>query len=181
MNSWWEALAHDRPAIIKGMGYSNVNAQLLTVPVYLFAAIVYLIFARLSEKYACRGPFLFGGLVIVLIGELGVSSGEHLAHTQVTLCWRPFPMFTLDTPDSSSWRRVSTTEVAQAHTPRAIFQPRLEHLLGRWKHCWALQAQRDVRDQPAAGQLRRCRVSRLGGDEGCLLTLPGSGPSFSAA
>jgi hypothetical protein len=51
------------------MGYSNVNAQLLTVPVYLTAAVWYLFIARMSERYACRGPFLIGCFCIVLVGE----------------------------------------------------------------------------------------------------------------
>lgn len=51
------------------MGHSNVNAQLLTVPVYLFSAAVYIVLARLSEKYACRAPFLIFGYSIVLVGK----------------------------------------------------------------------------------------------------------------
>ena len=58
-----------RPAIIKGMGYSNVNAQLLTVPVYLSAAIVFLITARLSERWKVRGYFVIFNLVTMMVGK----------------------------------------------------------------------------------------------------------------
>jgi len=52
------------------MGYSNVNAQLLTVPVYLSAAVVFLITARLSERWKVRGYFVIFNLVTMMIGKL---------------------------------------------------------------------------------------------------------------
>jgi hypothetical protein len=51
------------------MGYSNVNAQLLTVPVYLSAAVVFLITARLSERWKVRGYFVIFNLVTMMVGE----------------------------------------------------------------------------------------------------------------
>jgi hypothetical protein len=51
------------------MGYSNVNAQLLTVPVYLSAALVFLVTARLSERWKVRGYFVIFNLVTMMIGK----------------------------------------------------------------------------------------------------------------
>jgi MFS family permease len=58
------------------MGYSNVNAQLLTVPVYILAAVVFLIVGRLSDHYQLRSPFLAGAFVCIIVGygiQIGVD------------------------------------------------------------------------------------------------------------
>ena len=60
------------PAIIRGMGYSNVNAQLLTVPVYFVGATAFIIIARLSDKYRMRSPFIMGCFVSHIAGEVRV-------------------------------------------------------------------------------------------------------------
>ena len=57
------------PAIIKGLGYANVYANLLTVPVYFVAAAAFLTTAYLSDKYQLRSPFIAFGFVMYLIGE----------------------------------------------------------------------------------------------------------------
>ena len=57
------------PAIIRGMGYSNVNAQLLTVPVYFVGAAAFLVIARLSDKYKMRSPFIMGCFISHIVGE----------------------------------------------------------------------------------------------------------------
>lgn len=61
------------------MGYSNTNTQLLTVPVYFFAAMVFLTTARLSERWGVRGYFVIGNLATMLVGEsniYGRAAGE---------------------------------------------------------------------------------------------------------
>jgi MFS family permease len=58
------------PAIIRGMGYSNVNAQLLTVPVYFVGAISFIIIARLSDRYQMRSPFIVGCFISHIVGEI---------------------------------------------------------------------------------------------------------------
>lgn len=56
------------PAIIRGMGYSNVNAQLLTVPVYVVGAISILTMAKFGDKFKMRSPFIIGSFTLQLIG-----------------------------------------------------------------------------------------------------------------
>lgn len=56
------------PAIIKGLGYTSVHAQLLTVPVYVWATISYFILAFSSDRLGLRSPFILIACVALLIG-----------------------------------------------------------------------------------------------------------------
>ncbi|KDQ51627.1 hypothetical protein JAAARDRAFT_139858 [Jaapia argillacea MUCL 33604] len=60
-------------------GYGTAVSQLLTVPPYIFATIVLLIFALWSDRIGKRSPFILAGLVMCLIGFSiqisGASSG----------------------------------------------------------------------------------------------------------
>ncbi|KAI0073057.1 MFS general substrate transporter [Panus rudis PR-1116 ss-1] len=56
------------PSIINGFGFNTTISQLLTVPPYVCATIVLLIFAVWSDKIQKRSPFILAGLVLCLIG-----------------------------------------------------------------------------------------------------------------
>ncbi|KZT26010.1 MFS general substrate transporter [Neolentinus lepideus HHB14362 ss-1] len=56
------------PSIIEGFGYTTSISQLLTVPPYVFATIVLLVMAVWSDRTRKRSPFIFAGLVMLLIG-----------------------------------------------------------------------------------------------------------------
>ncbi|KAJ7910257.1 MFS general substrate transporter [Mycena leptocephala] len=56
------------PTIIKGLGYSSANAQLMSTPPYIFACIVIVIVTRLSDKTNMRGPYILGIGVVGIIG-----------------------------------------------------------------------------------------------------------------
>ncbi|KAL2205644.1 nicotinic acid plasma membrane transporter [Sarocladium strictum] len=56
------------PAIIRGLGYTSVHAQLLTVPVYVWATMSYVIIALLSDKVGLRAPFILGACLFLIIG-----------------------------------------------------------------------------------------------------------------
>lgn len=49
------------------MGYTNTNAQLMTVPPYIAGAISAVAFARLSDKFYWRMPFIAIPLVMVTV------------------------------------------------------------------------------------------------------------------
>ncbi|EPQ50490.1 MFS general substrate transporter [Gloeophyllum trabeum ATCC 11539] len=49
-------------------GYTTAISQLLTVPPYVFATIVLLIFALWSDRIKKRSPFIMAGLIMLLIG-----------------------------------------------------------------------------------------------------------------
>jgi len=56
------------PAIIRGLGYTSVHAQLLTVPVYVWATMAYIIIALLSDRIGWRGPFILMACLFLIIG-----------------------------------------------------------------------------------------------------------------
>ncbi|KAK7685745.1 hypothetical protein QCA50_011091 [Cerrena zonata] len=56
------------PSIINGFGFSTAISQLLTVPPYVCATIILIIFAIWSDRIQKRSPFILAGLVMCLIG-----------------------------------------------------------------------------------------------------------------
>lgn len=58
------------PTIIKELGYTNANANLLSVPPYAFGFITTLIVAIYSDRILKRGIFIVSGLTIVIVGYI---------------------------------------------------------------------------------------------------------------
>jgi MFS family permease len=56
------------PTIIKDLGYARETAQLMTVPIYITAAILAVIVAYCSDKVGKRSPFIFGFLLMMAVG-----------------------------------------------------------------------------------------------------------------
>lgn len=56
------------PAIIRGLGYASVHAQLITVPVYVWATASYLMIAFASDRVGLRSPFILGACLALIIG-----------------------------------------------------------------------------------------------------------------
>jgi hypothetical protein len=56
------------PVIIRGFGYSSVRTQLLTVPVYLWATVVYLCIAFASDYFNRRAFFMTPMALITAVG-----------------------------------------------------------------------------------------------------------------
>lgn len=56
------------PTIIKALGYKTTTAQLLTVPIYVFAACMTILFAWFSDRAGKRSPFILPNMVVILIG-----------------------------------------------------------------------------------------------------------------
>ncbi|KAL1991065.1 hypothetical protein VTN49DRAFT_5569 [Thermomyces lanuginosus] len=56
------------PSIINDLGYESSTAQLLTVPIYITAAIVAVITAWFSDKYKQRSPFIFFFMCLIVAG-----------------------------------------------------------------------------------------------------------------
>ncbi|ETN45996.1 uncharacterized protein HMPREF1541_00179 [Cyphellophora europaea CBS 101466] len=55
------------PTITKAMGFSSTNAQLTSAPPYVVAAISAILFARLSDRYYRRMPFVAIPMAIVTV------------------------------------------------------------------------------------------------------------------
>lgn len=56
------------PSVINGLGYSSANAQLLTVPIYVFATLATLGFAWASDLSRTRSPWIITGYTIAVCG-----------------------------------------------------------------------------------------------------------------
>ncbi|ETN45044.1 uncharacterized protein HMPREF1541_09920 [Cyphellophora europaea CBS 101466] len=68
------------PAIIKGMGFENRNAQLMTAPPYIAGAISTVVSSKLSDRYYRRMPFIVIPWIIFIIGYAVIMSfGAHTA------------------------------------------------------------------------------------------------------
>lgn len=73
------------PAIIKGMGYTSVHAQLLTVPVYVWATISYFIIAYLSDRVGMRSPFIIVACLALMVGYIMMIATDNLAARYVAV------------------------------------------------------------------------------------------------
>ncbi|KAJ5405764.1 hypothetical protein N7465_007048 [Penicillium sp. CMV-2018d] len=66
------------PKIISGLGYSGVQANLMTVPIYMVGLVWFLMIAYCSDRANIRGPFLAGPLLCLIIGYSILISVENL-------------------------------------------------------------------------------------------------------
>ncbi|KAI1310479.1 major facilitator superfamily domain-containing protein [Xylaria venustula] len=58
------------PTIIKNLGYVSSTAQLLTVPIYVVAAILAVVVAYLSDRVGKRSPFILTCLCVIIVGYI---------------------------------------------------------------------------------------------------------------
>ena len=64
------------PTIIKELGYTSAQAQLLTVPPYATAFITTISIAVASEKWKIRAPFMIGSSSFAIIGYIILLTGR---------------------------------------------------------------------------------------------------------
>ncbi|KAF9880140.1 major facilitator superfamily transporter [Colletotrichum karsti] len=62
------------PTITKAMGFDNTTAQLMTVPAYVAGALSAIFFARLSDRFYWRMPFVAIPLGLIAIGYAVIIS-----------------------------------------------------------------------------------------------------------
>ncbi|KAI0176135.1 MFS general substrate transporter [Hypoxylon sp. FL1284] len=65
------------PTIIRNLGYSSSTAQLMTVPIYITAAILAVIFAFISDRVGKRSPFVISFLLMMIVGFSMCISSEN--------------------------------------------------------------------------------------------------------
>lgn len=58
------------PSIIKSMGYSSLQAQYLTIPVYVLGGLSFLALAFVSDRLTIRGPFVAFANIFGIIGYI---------------------------------------------------------------------------------------------------------------
>jgi MFS family permease len=64
------SLTSTQPTIIKDMGYTNAQSQLLTIPPYAVATIFTIFWAILSERYKRRALFIITTSTVAIIGYI---------------------------------------------------------------------------------------------------------------
>ena len=68
---------YSAPTIIKGLGYTSANAQLLTIPVYVLGVISTIAFSVMADKHQKKWPFIVIPYSIACIGFIGLLSVPH--------------------------------------------------------------------------------------------------------
>ncbi|KAI8264242.1 putative transporter [Colletotrichum sp. SAR11_239] len=58
------------PSIIVSMGYTSIEAQYLSIPVYIFGGIAFLCFAYVSDRLCLRGPLVLLANVPGILGYI---------------------------------------------------------------------------------------------------------------
>lgn len=74
------------PSIVKNLGYTSSKAQLLTIPIYIVAAVWGVVQAWLSDKLQKRSVFVAFNLVCMMLGyvlAISISAAKHPAATYV--------------------------------------------------------------------------------------------------
>ncbi|KAL2852230.1 major facilitator superfamily domain-containing protein [Aspergillus pseudodeflectus] len=56
------------PTIIKDLGYTSSTAQLLTIPIYITAAVLSVLAAAVSDRLGQRSPLLFIHMACIIVG-----------------------------------------------------------------------------------------------------------------
>ncbi|KAJ9607705.1 hypothetical protein H2200_007783 [Cladophialophora chaetospira] len=72
------------PSVVEGLGYTSANAQLMTIPIYVFAMIMTLIFAFWSDRVQQRTPFIMAGFSLAAVGFIGELAIPHTRLAGVT-------------------------------------------------------------------------------------------------
>ncbi|KAI8209205.1 hypothetical protein K4K54_009095 [Colletotrichum sp. SAR 10_86] len=75
------------PQIIKNMGYTSSNAQLLTIPPYIVGAISAYISSSLSDRFKWRMPFIVVAQVLVLISFAILFSKAENIQENIPACY----------------------------------------------------------------------------------------------
>lgn len=75
------------PTIIKDLGYTAAQAQLLTVPPYVLGAITTVVAALLADKHQTRWPFIVFPYCVASIGFIGLLVIPHPAYPGLTYGW----------------------------------------------------------------------------------------------
>ncbi|KAG6361946.1 hypothetical protein INS49_010175 [Diaporthe citri] len=80
------------PTLTKSMGFTSTNAQLLSVPPYILAAITCVLIPHLSDRYGARAAFIIPCFFAMALGFAVVMSfegdlhGSHVAPAYVMMC-----------------------------------------------------------------------------------------------
>ncbi|KAK2063981.1 major facilitator superfamily transporter [Colletotrichum caudatum] len=114
------AMKFTMPQIIKNMGYTSANAQLLTIPPYAVGAMSAYIFSVFADRHSWRMPFILGPqlCLVVAFSILFVKSADikdNIALCYFAVCLACFGMYPI-LPGVNAWNVANTP----SPTKRAI-------------------------------------------------------------
>ncbi|KEF58777.1 uncharacterized protein A1O9_03620 [Exophiala aquamarina CBS 119918] len=72
------------PAVVRDLGYTSANAQLMTIPIYVVAMIATVIVAFWADHVQQRTPFIMGGFAIGVVGFIAELAIPHPKYPGVT-------------------------------------------------------------------------------------------------
>ncbi|VUC31396.1 unnamed protein product [Clonostachys rosea] len=96
------------PTIVKGMGFTSTNAQLMTAPAYVAGGISSILFARMSDHFHWRMPSCVAPLTIMTIGYAiimglqGDLKGSHIGPGYFAIVLTTIGIYPLN-PAGSAW------------------------------------------------------------------------------
>jgi len=112
------SVALNLPAISVGLGYSGPIAQLITVPVYITAAISVIILALVADKYRVRSAILLFGLTVSMVGYIilyvSYTNGVRYfgAFLAASGAYGAFPSIVVLTTNNSGGQTKRATQIA---------------------------------------------------------------------
>ncbi|WKT45547.1 MFS transporter superfamily [Fusarium oxysporum f. sp. vasinfectum] len=111
------AMKFTMPTILRGMGYTSSDAQLMTIPPYAIGAISAYVFAIFADKYSWRAPFILGPqccLVVAFIILFVKSSNieDNIAVCYFAVCLACFGMYPI-LPGVNAWNVANTPDPAK--------------------------------------------------------------------
>ncbi|KAK1998772.1 major facilitator superfamily transporter [Colletotrichum falcatum] len=114
------AMKFTMPQIIKNMGYTSANAQLLTIPPYAVGAVSAYVFSVFADRYSWRMPFILGPqlCLVVSFSILFVKAADiknNIALCYFAVCLACFGMYPI-LPGVNAWNVANTP----SPTKRAI-------------------------------------------------------------
>lgn len=74
------------PTILKDMGWTSLQAQIMSVPIYIAAAILTLCTAVLSDRFKHRFGFALGGCFVATVGYI-ILLAQKSANWRKILCF----------------------------------------------------------------------------------------------
>lgn len=95
------------PSIIKGMGYSSVHAQLMTVPVYAVAFVSTLVVPYFSDRTSLRGPWVAGLSGISFVGLIMLIATHATSTRYAGVCLAALGLYPIVTINLT-WIAVNT-------------------------------------------------------------------------
>lgn len=113
------------PAIIKGMGFKNRDAQLMTAPPYMAGAVATVVSSSLSDRFYRRMPFIVIPWTLFIIGyavimSFGAHSADHVGPSYFAVFLACIGLFPVN-PAITSWAANNITPASKRAVGIAFF------------------------------------------------------------